>query len=324
MYTERRIMFLWAETPVHAGSGSSVEFIDLPIQREVFTELPVIHGQSIKGSIREHLYNKSKKQNSQVNQKVIEQLFSSEGSDFAGAISITQARVLAFPVASLKGVFVYATSPLVLNLFARDIERLDQNFAEKLIKTSSTSQTRTACASQNLAEKLIKTPIPNFDEAYTASDKVVENSQLILSQFCFKATVKPEVKEIAEKLSDIIFSNDSNLSYWKGLFTNNFVLLNDTTFKHLTKIKTELVYRTKINYETGTVTKGGLWTEEYLPAETILWCNIFASDPLNKVEGGLSTATEVADYLKNIGLKYITIGGDQSVGKGFVRLSFYG
>lgn len=302
MYKEQRIMFIWAETPVHVGSGSSVEFIDLPIQREVFTELPVIHGQSLKGAIREHLYHLVKDKNSK-EKKIFEQVFSSEDNDFAGAISISQARVLAFPVASLKGVYVYATSPLVLNLLSRDLQRIDPAKSAKLSDV----------------------PTPDFDEAYTTdSESVVVNSQVILSQFCLKAKENSEVKTIAQTLSEIIFGDDNTLSFWKNLFVKNFVLLNDTTFKHLTKIKTELVYRTKINYDKGVVEKGALWTEEFLPAETVLWCNIFASDPLNKFEGGLSTAKDVADYLQEQKVNYITLGGDQSVGKGFVRLTYFG
>lgn len=302
MYKEQRIMFIWAETPVHVGSGSSVELIDLPIQREVFTELPVIHGQSLKGAIREHLYHLVKDKNSK-EKKIFEQVFSSEDNDFAGAISISQARVLAFPVASLKGVYVYATCPLVLNLLSRDLQKIDSA----------------------LSSKLSEVPTPNFDEAYTTdSESVVVNSQVILSQFCLKATEKDEVKYIAKNLSEIIFGEDPTLSFWKGLFSKNLVLLNDTTFKHLTKIKTELVYRTKINYDKGVVEKGALWTEEFLPAETVLWCNIFASDPLNKFEEGLSTAKDVANYLQEQKINYITLGGDQSVGKGFVRLIYFG
>lgn len=305
-------MFLLAETPIHAGSGSSVEFIDLPIQREVFTDLPVIHGQSLKGAIREHLYHLSKTQNSNINKDDINLIFGAEDSDYAGAISITQARVLAFPIASLRGVFVYATSPLVLSLFRRDLEKLDPQKAEKISN------------------------IPNikFNEALvTNKESVVVNSQVILSQFCFNANITDDTirdtKDIANTLAEMIFTQPTSKSnqknnndYWKQLFINNFVILNDTTFKHLTRIKTELVYRTAIDYEKGVVKTGGLWTEEFLPPETIMWCNIYASDPHNGKNKNLKEAKDIANFLLNNNITYINVGGDQSIGKGFVRLSY--
>lgn len=51
----RALLFLYAESPVHAGADSSVGVVDLPIQREASTGLPVIWGQSLKGALREHV-----------------------------------------------------------------------------------------------------------------------------------------------------------------------------------------------------------------------------------------------------------------------------
>jgi CRISPR/Cas system CMR subunit Cmr4 (Cas7 group RAMP superfamily) len=48
-----RVLFLFAETPVHAGGSEAVGPVDLPIQREASTGLPVIWGQSLKGALRQ-------------------------------------------------------------------------------------------------------------------------------------------------------------------------------------------------------------------------------------------------------------------------------
>jgi len=57
MYRKANIMFLIAETPMHAGSGDSLGIVDMPIQRERHTDFPKIEASSLKGSMREHFEN---------------------------------------------------------------------------------------------------------------------------------------------------------------------------------------------------------------------------------------------------------------------------
>ena len=44
--------FIKVITPLHAGSGSDLGVVDLPIQREAHTAFPKIEGSSLKGAIR--------------------------------------------------------------------------------------------------------------------------------------------------------------------------------------------------------------------------------------------------------------------------------
>src|SRR5260370_27370386 len=53
MVMDNAVLFLYAESPIHAGGSDSLGAIDLPIQRECTTGLPVIWGQSVKGALRE-------------------------------------------------------------------------------------------------------------------------------------------------------------------------------------------------------------------------------------------------------------------------------
>ena len=53
MYKKAIPFFLICETPLHAGSGSDLGVIDLPIQRERHTTFPKIESSSLKGSLRE-------------------------------------------------------------------------------------------------------------------------------------------------------------------------------------------------------------------------------------------------------------------------------
>jgi CRISPR-associated protein Cmr4 len=50
---DRALLFLYAETPVHVGADASTGALDLPIQREIGTGLPIIKAESLKGALRE-------------------------------------------------------------------------------------------------------------------------------------------------------------------------------------------------------------------------------------------------------------------------------
>jgi CRISPR-associated protein Cmr4 len=87
------------------------------------------------------------------------------------------------------------------------------------------------------------------------------------------------------------------------------VVSNDI-FGYFVENFTEVVNRIKVNPETGTVNEGSLWTEEYLPAESVLYSLWFENERFP--ERG-------DNYLpKNNSL--LILGGDQTVGKGLVKI----
>lgn len=76
MITDATILYLYTEAPLHAGTGSGLSNIDLPIQRERTTQYPMIQGSSIKGKMRataelllEEQEAKKKENNSSSNQQ---------------------------------------------------------------------------------------------------------------------------------------------------------------------------------------------------------------------------------------------------------------
>jgi CRISPR type III-B/RAMP module RAMP protein Cmr4 len=46
---KRHLLTLYTRTPLHVGSGTSVDVVDLPIMRERITGFPVIPASSLKG-----------------------------------------------------------------------------------------------------------------------------------------------------------------------------------------------------------------------------------------------------------------------------------
>lgn len=110
---EQKLMTIFARTPVSVGAGSTVGAIDLPVMRERHTRIPIIPGSSVKGVLRD-LWNTK-----DANGKIEQQDIFGEGKK-AGKVMIGEARVLAFPVRSARGMFAWVTSPLALERFKRD------------------------------------------------------------------------------------------------------------------------------------------------------------------------------------------------------------
>lgn len=115
--TEHRILFIHALTGLHPGSGTALGVVDLPVQRERHTQWPIIPGSSLKGILRDVLRSKH-------DNETWLALFGPEtenAHEHAGALALTDARILAFPVRSLRGVFAWVTCPAVLQRLKRDL-----------------------------------------------------------------------------------------------------------------------------------------------------------------------------------------------------------
>lgn len=111
-----RVLHLFTRTPLHVGAGSAVGAVDMPIQRERHTQIPIIPGSALKGVLRD-VWNGHADQVA---------LFGSESRAdelTAGQLVVGEARVLCFPVRSAKGGFAWITSPLALQRYARDTGR---------------------------------------------------------------------------------------------------------------------------------------------------------------------------------------------------------
>lgn len=115
---------------------------------------------------------------------------------------------------------------------------------------------------------------------------------------------------------------------WK----KDIVILSDDDFTEFVKTSTEVITRTKIDSETGTVQYGALWTEEYLTQNTILYSIAMASpirisDDTKKCpyrgESPNKEVENVITFFKQGLPEIIHIGGNQTIGKGIVRAKLF-
>ncbi|MEN3045314.1 MAG: type III-B CRISPR module RAMP protein Cmr4, partial [Candidatus Hydrothermales bacterium] len=241
-------------------------------------------------------------------------IFGPEGGEsHAGAISITDARILLFPVKSLKGVFAWITCPLVLERFKRDLEFVG-------IKNSTFSKF------SNFPENTIP-----YDSKIEIKTQNGTSSKIVLEEFTFEVENSQHTTEIAQKLSDIIFPNDPSYAFWKEKLKRDLVILSDDDFKHFVKSSTEVITRTKIDNDTGTVQTGALWTEEYLPQDTIMYSIVMFTQPrvkdndkkgIFKRNNTDEEVISIVDFF-TIGIpEVIQVGGNQTIGKGLMRVNF--
>ena len=117
---------MYALTPCHVGSGSSVGVVDNPIQRERHTNWPVIPSSGMKGAMREQFSRSA-------NTLTTDEIFGSSnsgGSEHSGAIVISDGKILAFPMRSSIAPFVWITCPGVLKRLNKDLAWLGKSTIE--------------------------------------------------------------------------------------------------------------------------------------------------------------------------------------------------
>jgi len=299
--SKKEIMFLIAESSIHAGSGEDVGFVDQPIQRSKFSNYPIIQSSEVKGSLRGYLESNGKKQE-------VETIFGPEDKgDFASAVSFSEARLLFLPVKSLYGVYAYITCPYLLNRFAKEV-RLAISFNSAVF---------------------------NDDAVVLEGSFVAKNDVVILHEFPFKVQEGYEIPELGvngpevnffEWLEGKLYPDDENYKYWKENFLKRIVILSDENMKVFSQIGVEILTRNKIG-ESGTVdtATGNVWTEENLPEETIMYFSFKLSKLYKKPEPSDGVRTEEGALLflkKELIDKVIQLGGNKTIGRGFVLIRY--
>jgi CRISPR-associated protein Cmr4 len=313
MITATTMLYLYVETPLHAGMGSGLSSIDLPIQRERTTQYPMIQGSSIKGKLRA-LAEESNEDTALINALFGPPPMTGETSDHAGALIAGDARILLFPVRSLSGVFAYTTSCDVLARFKRDSERTDTNQ-----HTDTVHKPVPSALPWHLPDK----PAPGTALVTTNSEVQAHNS-LVLEEFSFTTQASTQVDEIAAWLAEHTLPEHDTDDYWPTKLKNSLAILPENDFRDFTLYATEVITRVRIDRNTKTVARGALWTEEHLPTDTLLYVPIYATD--TRRNGKESLKLPGKQVLETIRAQdaargsYLQLGGDETVGRGMVHV----
>jgi len=298
MFEKKAALFLYAVSPVHMGAGTATGIIDNPIQRERHTNHPSFAGSGIKGAIR-HGFEAIGG-----DAGLIDSLFGPEsGSDnlHAGAVSFGDAQLVAFPVRSLKGGYVYATCPTAL---AR---------AQRLLKMANEA-------------KAWSIPVPSegqcvlHDDDY---DALLQQEKLYLEAFEYVPVKGETSKPIAEDLAEKALPADGGYDFFRSKLKQDLVILSDTDFTYFVENATLVEPHVRIDPDTGTAEKGGLFYTENLPPESLLIAPVMASQTRTKGEND-NAAGVMAKIMNVIDGKLLQLGGDATTGRGLVMAKMVG
>ncbi len=289
MFEKQAAVFLYAVSPVHMGAGTATGLIDNPIQRERHTRHPSFAGSGIKGAVRHSFESLGG------DPTLIERLFGPESGNalHAGAVSFGDAQLVAFPVRSLRGGYVYATCPQAL---AR---------AQRLLRLTGTPCDWT---------------VPEVEELHCrlANEKLLsEGNKLHLEAFEYDAATDDSLAATAKSLAELAIPEQSEYAFFRDKLASDLVILSDTDFAYFTENATLVEPHVRINPETGTADSGGLFYTENLPPESLLIAPLMASrtrsgkDDLDAAEAMLKIRNVIDNRL-------LQIGGDATTGRGLV------
>lgn len=286
METKRAVLYLYCETPLHVGTGTGLGAVDMPIQREKHTNYPVIQASGVKGALRDTAELAIGRDSADV-MSIFGGASGSDGEDHAGAMSPSDARILCFPVRALNGVFLWITSPTVLNRYVRE--------------------TGVGAVAD----------VPEGADALVADQARLVDGKIMLEEFTYTAQQDPAASAWATILADRIFEHDD---YWHKRFRSHFVILSDDEFRDFVRYSTEIVTRIHLDDTTKIVKDGQLFTQELLPADSVLYSFLQVTDSRDGRKD--LKAPQVLALLKDKIGDYIQIGANETVGRGRIHLSW--
>ena len=306
-----QLTFVHALSPLHAGIGQGAGVIDLPIAREKATNLPFLPGSSIKGALSTRAFNRGD------NDKIYTYIFGPkvipETDNRASMVQFADQKLLLLPIRSLAGTFAWVTSPYILRRLARDIA--DVEFTQSNTPSTLTVPTvkKTSCliASDNAA---IALKVQGTNKIY------LEDLELTVQS---EQTPTNATSQWAEWIGSHVFPGDDD---WRRMLTARFCIVHDDIFNFLCTTATEITTRIHLQENIKTVQEGGLWYEEALPTETILYGIVTATPHKDEAFRALLkeelTTEKIFSLLADLGDKAIQLGGKATVGRGLCRVLF--
>jgi CRISPR-associated protein Cmr4 len=309
MFEAARMLYLYVESPLHAGTGRGLGAVDLPVQRERVTGYPLVQASGIKGALRSECEKRVKgNEKEEAKIKFVFGPDTKNAPDHAGAVSPGDARLLLFPVRALAGVFAWTTSADALARFQRVLMAVGEKPAwtipEVLDKGSALTATNTT---------------------------VIAGGKVVLDEFSFTPKSDQGVDALAKWLAGNVLPTGEEYAYWRKKMLTSIVILPEDAFRDFTQFATEVVTRVKLDSATKTVESGALWTEENLPVDTLLYVPFAATEvrrPKSKDDsdprpGALRTGKDALGFVAtHLDSQRIQLGGDETVGRGTVSLRF--
>ena len=302
MYQQQRALFFYCVSPVHMGADDALGLIDNPIQREKHTGYPLFAGSGLKGALRHRFQADGWDENS----ALLNRIFGPKNSEHAGAVSLGDAQLVAFPVRCTKRAYVYVTSPTALARVRRLLKHLQVDPGWTIPEMQ-----------ENCCGVIPKSELAGEDK-------------LNLEVFQYEVEELPELGDCAAWLADRALPAGGGYDFFRNKLETDLVLLPEEDFTHYVKNATVVEPHVRIDDETGAADGGGLFYTENLPPESLLLAPLMVSAERKGGQDAMS-AQDVMHKLINgpdgkAGLNglCLQVGGDATTGRGQVVVSSSG
>ena len=274
----RQLLMLLAETPVHAGGSESVEVIDLPIQREAATGLPVIWGQSLKGALRQAWRDADRAGEKEVFGSPPPGSDPDDGAELSrGAVAVGDAQLVALPAATLHNVHAWVTSPLLLARLQRKLHLLGVDTGAELG--------------------------PVLPGGYGVGGSGWAGRQVV-GPFLTNVAQHASAARVGAVLAALACPAAEAFGFTRRKLVDDTLVVEHDVLGGLARMGTDVVARVQLDPEAKTAKN--LFYSEYLPADAVLAAVLSGPDE------HLAGLAELLDG------RPLQLGGDESVGRGLL------
>jgi CRISPR-associated protein Cmr4 len=216
----------------------------------------------------------------------------------AGAVSFGDAQLIALPIRSLRGSYVYATSPQALERTRRLLNLIGLK-----------------------ADWQPKLPAVDEGKCLTINPALLSGDKLHLEAFEYTTIPLAQAQSLANIAADLAnraLPDSDDYAFFRDKLKTDLVVLADTDFAYFAEHATLVEPHVRIDENTGTAKDGGLFYTENLPPESLLLAPVLASKTRTG-EGGELPAESVLSQIKGaLNGKLLQIGGDATTGRGLV------
>ncbi|PIE72262.1 MAG: type III-B CRISPR module RAMP protein Cmr4 [Deltaproteobacteria bacterium] len=294
---EMRTYLMQTRSGLHCGVGQGLSDIDLPTAKDSVTGHPLVPGSSIKGVLRDRFDNGSK--------EALVAFGSPSGSsvDYAGALSFTDSRLVCLPVRSYFGTYAMLTSRHTLRILKEELENAGLNDLPDL------PSFQTAQENDNF-HALVCTDTRLVHQGQYAVRLLLEDLDLLVDM--------PKENNLADQWAEVIGRCLYTENKDQKEFSRGFAIVDDNVFDFFCEACLPVAAHNRIGKE-GVVVDGGLWYEEFVPAEAVFSGSIYSQDVVRD-----NKTIKAKDLLNLICSNSITIqvGGSATTGRGLVTMFF--
>jgi CRISPR-associated protein Cmr4 len=146
---------------------------------------------------------------------------------------------------------------------------------------------------------------------------------LVLEEHNFPVRALEEVAAWGAWLAENAFPNEPAYQYWREKAGRGVVVLPEGSYRYFVRRGTQVTPRIRIDPRLGTAAEGSLWSEEFLPPETLLYTMVGINLPA-ETPSIIKKPSDVMDWLKDLASGYLQVGSGRTLGHGIVRAHWSG